>query len=286
MSVSTGQPSASDAVQRELNTRIWGGGGFVRSYRGRWLRPVESVLLERYRDRIAGHRVLELGCGGGRLTGHMIEAGGTVSGTDIAADMVAHCQRAYPGGTFWQADIRDLTGFETAAYDLIVAGFSLIDVLTDDERGVFLDGVHRMLAPGGTFIVSSHNIAVVPEIKGPLQSLSRNPIRLANRLLRLPRSLSNRRRLAPLQRFEGDFAIVNDVAHDYALLHYYIGRDAQERQLAAHEFRLIECLDLTGKVVPPGGTAPGCHELHYVAERLDGNPAVGQNIPNPSQDEG
>jgi hypothetical protein len=87
--------------------------------------------------------------------------------------------------------------------------------------------------------------------------------------MRLPRSIANHRRLAPLQRFEEGYAIVNDVAHDHSLLHYYIGRDGQERQLAAHGFRMLECLDLEGRTVEAGETAFGCHELHYAALRVD-----------------
>jgi hypothetical protein len=183
--------------------------------------------------------------------------------------MVAHCRRAFPTATFSQGDIRDLSEFETASADALVAGFNLIDVLTHEERGVFLDEVHRILSPGGLFLFSTHNLACVPLIQGPIHSLSRNPIRAANRIVRLPRSLRNRRRLAPLQQFEDDYAIVNDVAHDYSLLHHYIGRDGEQQELSQHGFELLECLDLAGTVVAPGETADGCHELHSAARRLE-----------------
>jgi SAM-dependent methyltransferase len=259
---------SSDAAQRELNTSVWGRGGYLWIYRRRWLRPVESVLLERYRQALSGD-VLELGCGGGRITGHLVPLARSLHGVDIAPDMVAHCRRAFPQATFSQADIRDLSGIETASADAVVAGFNVIDVLTHEDRGAFLDELHRILRPGGTFIFSSHNLACVPLIEGPLHTLSRNPIRAANRIARLPRSLRNRRRLEPLQQFEADYAIVNDVANDYSLLHYYIARDGEQRELAAHAFELIECLDLSGAVVAAGEDAYGCHELHYAARRVE-----------------
>lgn len=261
-------PARSDDAQGALNTAVWGRGGFVWQYRRRRLRPPESALLAHYRGRLAGH-VLELGCGTGRITGHLLGLASSLHGTDIAADMVAHCRRAFPSATFSQGDIRDLSEFETASADAVVAGFNLIDVLGDDERAAFLDDVHDILRPDGLLMFSSHNLACLPLIRGPMQNVSRNPLRTANRLLRLPRSLRNRRRLLPLQRFEAEYAIVNDVAHDYSLLHYYIGRDGQERQLHAHGFELLECLDLAGAVVEPGQTAYGCHELHYAARRLE-----------------
>jgi hypothetical protein len=183
--------------------------------------------------------------------------------------MVAHCRRAFPQATFSQGDIRDMSGLGTASADAVVAGFNVIDVLTHEERGPFFDEVHRIMSPGGVFIFSSHNLASVPLVKGPVQTLSLHPIRGANRIARLPRSLRNRRRLEPMQRFEPDYAIVNDVANDYALLHHYISRDGEQRELAQHSFELLECLNLSGAVVGPGEDAYGCHELHYAARRLE-----------------
>jgi hypothetical protein len=78
----------------------------------------------------------------------------------------------------------------------------------------------------------------------------------------------NRRRLAPLEERHPEYAILNDFPHDYSLLHYYIRRDAQERQLQELGYELIECLDGRGDVVETGGHAPSDHHmdnLHYIA---------------------
>ena len=83
----------------------------------------------------------------------------------------------------------------------------------------------------------------------------------------LPRRLRNRRRLRRLQRDEEGYAIVNDEAHDFSVLHYYISRDAQGRQFMEQGFELMECLDLDGRQVRVGVTAARCPELHYVARR-------------------
>lgn len=257
-----------NAVQPDVNTTTWGRGGYLWTYRRRRLRSAESVLLEHYRDTLAG-RVLELGCGGGRITSHLVPVASSLHGIDIAADMVGHCRHAFPEASFDQGDIRDLSGLGTGSADAVVAGFNVVDVLSHEERGPFLDEIHRILGPGGLFIFSSHNLASAPLVKGPLHTLSRNPIRAANRIARLPRSLRNHRRLEAMQRFERDYAIVNDVANDYALLHHYITRDGEERELAEHAFGLLECLDLAGSVVAPGQDAYGCHELHYAALRLE-----------------
>ena len=98
--------------------------------------------------------------------------------------------------------------------------------------------------------------------------LSTPPAKLASDLARLPRRWRNRRRLAKLEHRGADHAILNDSAHDYALLHYYISRDDQERQLRDLDLELLECLDLAGQVVPAGRAGDG-PSLHYVARRAD-----------------
>jgi SAM-dependent methyltransferase len=258
-------PDSPEQAQREASDRVWGAGGFLRRYDDRKLRPAESALFAAHRSELAG-AVLELGCGGGRLTAHLIELAATVHGVDVGADMVAHCRRAYPPATFSQGDLRDLSAFETAGWDAIVAGFAVIDVLGDEERQAFLDQAHRLLRPGGLLIFSTHNLACAPLLRGPLHSIhATNPVSFVSQVLRLPLSIRNRRRLLPWQRVEADYAILNDPAHDFSLLHYYITRDQQERQLSRHGFELSECLTLEGKPVGPGESAVGWHELHYAA---------------------
>jgi 2-polyprenyl-3-methyl-5-hydroxy-6-metoxy-1,4-benzoquinol methylase len=261
--------AAPDQVQRQASTRTWASGGLLRSYRGRNLRPAEEAVFAHNAERLRG-RVLELGCGGGRLTGHLIALGATVHGMDIAAKMVAYCERTYPLATFGLGELRDASSWGTGPWDVVVAGWALIDVLSDEERARFLQDVHERLVPGGLLIFSSHNLACAHLVRGPLRSISAdNPVSLASQLLRLPRSLLNHRRLTPWQRFEPDYAILNGAAHDFSLLHYYITRDGQERQLAANGFQMIECLDVAGAGVGPGEDAVGSHELHYAALRTE-----------------
>jgi len=255
-------------AQRAVNTRTWGAGGLLLWYKRRRLHPAEAVLFERHRQALSGS-VLEIGCGGGRLTRHLVATAKTLHGIDIAADMVAYCQRSYSSATFSQMDMSDLSAFASADFDAIVAGANVLDVVGDHARASLLDELHRLLRPNGLLIFSSHNLACAPLLAGPTHKLSRHPVRFINRVVRLPRSIANHRRLVALQHFGPDYAILNDEAHDYSLLHYYIGRDDQERQLARHGFELLECLALDGTTVERGEAAFGCHELHYAAGRSE-----------------
>jgi SAM-dependent methyltransferase len=266
---------STEQMQRHASTQTWESGGLLRRYRGRGLRAPEAELFERHAD-VLGGRVLELGVGGGRLTGHLIELGGSVHGIDIAARMVAHCRRSYPAASFSEGDLHDASSWGSGSWDAIVAGWALIDVLADDERAAFFDVAHRLLNPGGLLIFSSHNLACATLLKSPFRSISVDtPLSFASQVLRLPRSYLNHRRLTRWERIEPDYAILNGAAHDFSLLHYYISRDGQERQLERHRFALLECIDAHGREVAAGDNALGSHELHYAALRQDIAPQSG-----------
>jgi SAM-dependent methyltransferase len=253
--------------QQWVNDEIWRRGDFVAEYAHRNLTPAEVIVLARYRESFAGS-VLELGCGAGRLTGYVIELGGKVLGTDIAEPMVEYCRQAYPGATFRVEDLRDLSGHPEGAFDVVLAANNLFDVLDDVARRGVLTSIMHILHPGGLLVMSTHNRAYEPQIPEPL-AYARKAGRIAalRRLPRVPAWRRSRRRLRPLERDEPEYAVLNDEAHGYRLLHYYIGRDAQERQLAGAGLELVECLDGNGRVVAAGEAAERHSELYYVARR-------------------
>jgi SAM-dependent methyltransferase len=249
--------------QYQVNRDGWARRQLVADYAHRRLVPVESAVLSRYRKQLSG-RVLELGCGAGRVTGYLIDIAEVVHGIDVVPEMVRYCRRTYPGGTFSVGDLRDLSSFRRHSFDAVVAAGNVIDVLDDDGRRDVLDQVRGVLTTDGLFVISSHNLAAAPLIRRPTQVRSPSRREFAMNILYLPLRMYNRRRLRPLERYEADHAILNDIAHDYSLLHYYIGRDAQERQFFEHDFVLIDCLDADCRTVLRGERAETCHWLHYV----------------------
>lgn len=254
--------------QREINDDLWShvGDELVGEYDAHPLRPVERVLLDRYAGELGG-RVLEIGVGGGRLTRELVALGGRVTGIDVAPAMVEHCRRAYPSAEFAVADLRDLSAFGDAAFDALVAGFNVLDVLDHDERETALEGWARVLAPGGLLIFSSHNLHHADRIPAPGRVLTLHPRRLVRNVRRRRARIANHVRLAPLEQRGPDWAVLNDEAHDFGLLHYYTTRDEAQRSIAGHGFALIECVDLDGRPVGPGEPAAASAELHYVARR-------------------
>lgn len=252
-----------DAPQ-QINDAAWSDPRLVAEYATTALRPPEAAILDRHREALAG-RVLELGCGGGRLSGHLLALGCELHGIDRIPTMVEHCRAAYPAGTFATGDLRDLSALEPASFDAVVAGFNVLDVLGHDERLGVLRTLHALLRPGGTLVFSSHNLAAADDRRPPTRLRGEGLRAAARNLRRLPVRLRNSRRARRHERRDGDHALLNDMANDYDALHYCIGRDAQAEQLAGCGFTLIECLDLDGGAVGPGEDATRCHELHYVA---------------------
>lgn len=246
---------------------MWRNKNFVRHYASRTLRPAEIILLVRHAGAFSG-RVLELGIGAGRVTGYLVELAAAVHGIDVSPAMVDYCRSTYPAGAFAVADLRDLSGFESEHFDAVLGANNVLDVLGDEERVRVLRELRRLLKPGGVLAISAHNRAHIPYLRKPTDLRgARNLFRAAGKLALIPWRLRNRRRLLPFERSAADYALVNDDAHDYTFLHYYISRDAQVRQLEREGFQALECLDAEGRTVELGQDASESAELHYVARR-------------------
>ncbi len=259
-------------AQAEINARLWSAGQFVKTYDNPNLLPAESVILARYREAITG-RVLDLGCGAGRLLGYLLLLGADAHGVDISPQMVAHCRRRFPGTDVRVGDLADVKASIDGPFDAVLMSDNLIDVFDDAQRRRVLADLRELLAPGGLLVFSSHNLdqsdqaARTPSSRvkeAALAAARRSPAGWIRTAMGIPAVRRNRRRLGPLQYRDGDHAVVNDVAHNYALLHYYIGRLAQERQLADVGLDLVEVLEADGVAVSAGeaGQSPW---LYYIA---------------------
>ncbi|MFQ6540099.1 MULTISPECIES: methyltransferase domain-containing protein [Aphanothece] len=111
---------------------------------------------------LEGRRVLDLGCGSGRdvyLLAQLVGPDGTVVGVDMTAEQlaVAEAHRHFHAEQFGYANVKFLEGrieelqaldLEPASFDVVIS--NCVVNLSTNKRAV-LEGVHRLLRPGGEF---------------------------------------------------------------------------------------------------------------------------------------
>lgn len=107
-------------------------------------------------------RVLDLGCGTGRMTIPLAQAGHQVVGVDLSLPMlqVARQKATLPGSiTFAQANIVDLSSFQDATFDAALCLFSTLSMIAgQDARDRAIAEALRVLRPGGLLILHVHQL--------------------------------------------------------------------------------------------------------------------------------
>ncbi len=234
------------------------------------LTPTEARLLARYDQDIAGKRVLDLGVGAGRTTPHLVDRAAYYVGVDLSEAMVAACRERYPQIDFRRCDARDLSQFGDANFDCALFAFNGIDYVGHEDRAHVLREVARVLKPGGAFLFSSHNLAVIPSgtfLHSALHlTFSVNPLRFAKAVARAGVNVFNYAKNATGQRRTDDYAILVDPAHGFVLLTYYVSVEEQRRQLRSAGFSsMIDVEPGTDEAVP--------YYLYYAARKEKNVPA-------------
>src|SRR5712664_1891512 len=118
-------------------------------------------------------RVLDVASGEGYGSAYLASVAKKVDGFDADAEAVAHARSVYgdnPHVSFTRADI---DGFfrdaNPESYDLVTA-FEIIEHVDERAQLALLEGIHRVLAPGGVAIISSPDKQLYSDVK-----LSKNP---------------------------------------------------------------------------------------------------------------
>ncbi|MCP4976966.1 MAG: hypothetical protein GY931_12465, partial [Maribacter sp.] len=70
------------------------------------------------------------------------------------------------------------------------------------------------------------------------------------------------------QQFKDEYAIINDVAHNYAMLTYYIDKTNQVSQLKAIGFDTIEMYDTLGNKLDSNSDDKDSAWIYYVAKKI------------------
>lgn len=110
----------------------------------------EARLVNALAER--GSRILDAGCGTGRLSGYLLDAGHTVVGTDLDPILIGHARHDHPTGTWYVGDL-STDPIPEADFDLAVSAGNVMGFLAPEGRENALRHIHDALKPGGRFIV-------------------------------------------------------------------------------------------------------------------------------------
>jgi SAM-dependent methyltransferase len=100
-------------------------------------------------------RMLDWGCGCGRVTMHFLADGlvSEVHGSDIDGEAIAWCQQAFPRGKFQQNEPYPPLPFPDGYFDLVVA-YSVFTHLDRNVQKQWLAEMRRLIAPEGLFLAT------------------------------------------------------------------------------------------------------------------------------------
>ncbi|KAF0197735.1 MAG: hypothetical protein FD169_337 [Bacillota bacterium] len=106
-----------------------------------------------------GMRVLEVGCGTGSLTEHMLKAGLSVVASDNSIEMLTQAEaklRGYSQCSLLRLDLRRLPP-DLGKFDAVVAACDVVNYLRSiGELTLFLNGARQLLTDNGVLLFDVH----------------------------------------------------------------------------------------------------------------------------------
>ncbi len=137
--------------------------GHARAYAQRW-RDLEATGRDvdgeaRLIDAMAarGSRILDAGCGTGRVGGYLAARGHDVVGVDLDEHLVSVAREDHPGSRWEVGDLATFALHDAAgaplAVDLVVSAGNVVTFLAGSERVPALERIRAHLAAGGRAVI-------------------------------------------------------------------------------------------------------------------------------------
>lgn len=251
------------------NKRIYEDPDVVAAYRRAvGLQPAELAIFGPLKDELRRGRLLDVGIGAGRTTAYLERRVGGYVGVDYSDGLVRVAMQSYPHADLRCCDARDMSQFESQSFDFVNFSFNGVDYLDHKGRLRVLAEVRRVLRPRGHWIFSSHNRDYARRGLLPWQPPFKPGRVMVRKSWHALAQSKNWRRLRQEQVETSTYALVNDDAHDYALLTYYITPVAQLDQLHEAGFTEVRIYDQQGGELE--SSSPRSSEsiwLHYASRR-------------------
>jgi SAM-dependent methyltransferase len=129
-------------------------------YDARWVRLArsgqnvhgEADLVDVLLGGSGGARVLDAGCGTGRVAVELARRGHSVIGVDADAAMLAAAHAKSAELTWIQADLADLTALSLETFDLVLLAGNVMIFLTQGTEGSVVRQLADRLAPRGLLV--------------------------------------------------------------------------------------------------------------------------------------
>jgi ubiquinone/menaquinone biosynthesis C-methylase UbiE len=112
----------------------------------------------------ARDRVLDFGCGNGRLSELFIGKKIQYTGVDFSDEMMNLAKEKYPDDKFVLVDNLKLP-FKDASFDIIYCLSALHHIPSQELRQALLGEFRRVLKPGGTLVLTVWNLICEPKVK-------------------------------------------------------------------------------------------------------------------------
>ncbi len=116
-----------------------------------------------------GTRALDVGCGDGRFSAVLAEAGAQVIGADVAQAALDRATAHHPGLDFRLIAIDEPLPFDDCQFDLVWAS-EVVEHVSDTAR--WMSEVRRVLAPGGRLLLTTPSHGRVRVALGGIERFS------------------------------------------------------------------------------------------------------------------
>lgn len=129
----------------ELSFKVIGASTFVK---------LQRVLKEYFNSEFSNFpRILDWGCGCGRLSRHFSKTSVDFFGVDIDKDNIQWCQNNFPFGTFEVISDRPPTHLPPNSFNLVI-GISIFTHLKEFDQNIWLEELRRITAPCGVLLLT------------------------------------------------------------------------------------------------------------------------------------
>jgi ubiquinone/menaquinone biosynthesis C-methylase UbiE len=229
--------------------------------------PAERKVLEKLTPLIKDKKLLDIGIGGGRTTKFLLQISKNYTGIDYSPASIETAKRKHPAAALYCCDARDLGRFDDKEFDLVLFSLNGIDYVNHEDRIRTLQEIHRVLKGGGFLIFSAHNRHYRNFNKLPWQEESAFNLNYLKSCVSTIAYLFRHLTMKKHELYADDYAIINDSAHAFSLLTYYITIDKQREQLSRIGFVETESYDMMGNQVSEDSVSPW---IHYLSTKSSG----------------